>query len=216
MVWPAFHTGKDTAPIWRRRPAPMYRTGMNLRPILNARALAAAALLVATARAGQAQEFIPPDRRPSPPPPPSAEPGQATAETRGVFIDIFAFSTRAGAQVNRDGQAVLGSTIDLVQLGMPRLRLRPSFEVGFGRPEKSLGVNAEVIYRFQPDAAPAIPYVGLGVGYYDDGTTDFIWPTVALGFELPLRRSYNWLVEYHGLDGLKRSRFFIGLTTRGG
>lgn len=194
----------------------MYRKGMNLRAIRKAPLLAAAtALLMAAGRAAQAQEFIPPDRRPSPAPPPAENP-PVQSEPRGLFIDIFAFSTRAGAQVNRDGQAVLGSTVDLVQLGTPRFRLRPSFEVGFGQPEKSLGVNLEAIYRFQPDAAPAIPYVGLGAGYYDDGTTDFIWPTVALGFELPLRRSYNWLVEYHGLDGLKRSRFFIGLTTRGG
>ena len=193
----------------------MYRKGMNLRAIRNARLLAAAALLAAAGRAAQAQEFIPPDRRPSPAPPPAETP-PVQSEPRGLFIDIFAFSSRVGAQVNRDGQAVLGSTVDLVQLGIPRFRLRPSFEVGFGQPEKSLGVNIEAVYRFQPDAAPAIPYVGLGVGYYDDGATDFIWPTVALGFELPLRRSYNWLVEYHGLDGLKRSRFFIGLTTRGG
>ena len=196
----------------------MYRKGMNLRPIHQTLVLAGAAALVLAAPGAQAQEFIPPDRRPSPPAAPDSPPPPTTtqAETRGVFVDIFAFSTRAGAQVNKDGQAVIGSTVDLVQLGIPRLRLRPSFEVGFGQPEKSLGINVEAIYRFQPDAAPAIPYVGLGIGYYDDGVTEYGWPTVALGFELPLRRSYNWLVEYHGLDGLKRSRFFIGLTTRGG
>jgi hypothetical protein len=177
-------------------------------------ALAAAFLAFGSARL-RAQEFVPPDRRPpaqgtpgNPPPP--------APEQRGFRVNVFAFSTRAGAQVNKDGQAVLGSTIDLVQLGTPRLRIRPSFEVGFGRPEKSLGVNAEAVYRFQPDAAPAIPYIGLGVGYYDDGTTDHVWPTVALGFELPFRRQFNWLVEYHGLEGVKRSRFFIGLATRGG
>jgi len=188
---------------------------MNLRAIRQTLVLAGGAALVLAAPGAQAQEFIPPDRRPSPPPAPESPP-PAQAETRGVIVDIFSFSTRAGAQVNKDGQAVIGSTVYVMQLGMPRLRLRPSFEVGFGQPEKSLGVNVEVIYRFQPDAAPAIPYVGVGFGYYDDGVTEYGWPTVALGFELPLRRSYNWLVEYHGLDGLKRSRFFIGLTTRGG
>ena len=176
-------------------------------------ALAAAFLASGAARL-VAQEFVPPDRRQPAPaqgnaPPPAPEQG-------GLRVNVFAFSTRAGAQVNKDGQAVIGSTIDLVQLGTPRFRLRPSFEVGFGRPEKSLGANAEAIYRFQPDAAPAIPYIGLGIGYYDDGTTDHVWPTVALGFELPFRRQFNWLVEYHGLEGVKRSRFFIGLATRGG
>lgn len=171
------------------------------------------ALLALSASRAVAQEFVPPDRRPG-----GAQPAgpQSTAPGRSGFrVDIFAFSTRAGAQVNRDGQAVLGSTIDLVQLGTPRLRLRPSFEVGFGRPETSLGANAEVVYRFVGDNSPAIPYLGVGMGYYDDGATRNGWPTVALGFELPFRRSFNWLVEYHGLDGLKRSRFFVGLASRG-
>ena len=54
------------------------------------------------------------------------------------------------------------------------------------------------------------------MGYYDNGTTDYVWPTLALGFELQFTRTINWLVEYHALDRLGRSRFFIGLATRTG
>jgi len=172
----------------------------------------AVTLVVLAAAPAAAQEFVPPDRRPSGQPAPT----QDDYGPNGFYLDIMGFSTRAGAQVTKDEQAVLGSTVDLMQLYWPRLRLRPSFEVGFGRPNTSLGVNAEVIYRFQPDEAPAIPYVGLGAGYYDDGTTRHGWPTITLGFELPFRRSYNWLFEYHALDGLRRSRFLVGLATRGG
>ena len=43
-----------------------------------------------------------------------------------------------------------------------------------------------------------------------------MWPTVAMGFELPFSRHMNWLIEYHALDALRRSRFLVGLATRGG
>ena len=191
---------------------------MNLRVIHRPGLLAAAACLVMGATKAGAQEFVPPDRRPAAPPPsaPPDTPVPPPPQPGGVRVDVFGFSTRLGGQVNADGQVVLGSTVDLVQLGSPRLRIRPSFEVGFGRPETSLGANLEVLYRFQSDAAPAIPYVGVGWGYYDDGAVEHGWPTVALGFELPFKRSFNWLVEYHGLDGLRRSRFLLGLATRAG
>ena len=87
--------------------------------------------------------------------------------------------------------------------------------MGFSGSERSLAVNVEVVYRFQPDQAPAIPYVGLGLGYYDDTTATRVWPTVVMGFELTFSRNVNWLIEYHALDGLRRSRFLIGLSTRG-
>jgi hypothetical protein len=171
-------------------------------------ALAAAAAPVA------AQEFVPPDRGSHPvSQPASSSSGQSSS---GFKLDILGFSTRAGFQVNNGGQALLGSTVDLVQLGIPQVRARSSFEVGFGRPSTSIGVNEEIMYRFLADTAAAIPYIGLGVGYMDDNVVKRVWPTVAIGFELPFRRSMNWLVEYHALDALRRSRFFIGLATRGG
>ena len=170
-------------------------------------------LTIAAATPLCAQEFVPPDRRPAPP---SQAPAQQTAAPQsGFFVDVLGFSTRGGAQVNKGGQFVVGSTIDIAQLGSPQVRLRPSLETGFGSASTSVGVNVEVMYRFQPDAAPAIPYLGIGFGYYDDNTIKKGWPTVTMGFELPFKRTMNWLIEYHALDTLKRSRFFVGLATRG-
>jgi hypothetical protein len=169
-------------------------------------ALAALALTLA-AGAATAQEFVPPDQAQT------RSPGAAGS---GIRFGVLGFSTRGGGQVNKDGQGILGSTVDVMQLGSPQVRLRPSFEAGFGRSRKSLHIALEVLYRFQPDGAPAIPYLGAGVGYYDNGTTDFVWPTLAMGFELPFTRTINWLIEYHALDRLGRSRFFVGLATRSG
>ena len=74
----------------------------------------------------------------------------------------------------------------------------------------------EIIYRFQPDNAPAIPYLGIGIGHMSNcHSCTTVWPTIALGFELQLRPSFNWLIEYHALDRLGRHRFLVGLSTRG-
>jgi len=185
---------------------------MDTRSLTGAACLAAA-LLLAAGRLG-AQEFVPPDRRPGAPP--STPPAETASSAEGLRFDLLAFSTRGGAQLNKTEQFVLGSTLDVVQLWTPQARIRGSFEVGFGSPATSLGANAEIIYRLQPDRAPAIPYVGLGVGYYDDSAVQKVWPTVVMGFELKFRRSMNWLLEYHALDGLQQSRFLIGLATRPG
>ena len=165
---------------------------------------AALALLCCLAGPLAAQEFRPPDtgRR---------EPASQVTDPGCFCFGLFQFSTRAGGQFTKDEQAVIGTTVDIAELGSPQLRLRASGEVGFGRPEQSIGANAEVYWRFQPDRAPAIPYIGLGAGYYDDGSVDHVWPTVVLGFELPFRAGVHWLIEYHALDGLSRSRFLVGL-----
>lgn len=173
--------------------------------------LGALSLLVLTAPRARAQEFVPPDRSGRP----ANAPQSSAAADQSIRLGIFGFSTRAGMQVNKGSQGVIGSTVDVVEFGTPAVRLRPSFETGFGSSSYSLGINAEMIYRFQPDQAPAIPYLGLGIGYYNDTTSTKVWPTVVMGFELSFSRSINWLVEYHALDGLRRSRFLIGLTTRG-
>ena len=175
------------------------------------RAVALVTLLSAAAAPLMGQEFVPPDRGH---PATTSAPGPRNRD--GFRVDILGFSTRGGFQVNNGGQALLGSTVDLLQLGIPQVRGRTSFEIGFGRPNTSIGVNEEVIYRFLADTAAAIPYIGLGVGYMDDNTVKRVWPTVAIGFELPFRRTMNWLVEYHALDALRRSRFFVGLATRAG
>jgi hypothetical protein len=175
-------------------------------------ALAVALLMAAVLpRVLPAQEFIPPDRPPAQPQQP--QPG---ATPSGFIVGVLGFSTRAGAQINADNQVVLGSTIDIAQLGIPGLRLRPSFEVGFARPDKSLALNLEAVYRFTDDDAQAIPYIGAGIGYYDNSVTKKGWPTFVLGFELQYSRTMSWLLEFHALDGVDRSRILIGLATRGG
>ena len=119
--------------------------------------------------------------------------------------------------MSRDNQ-VLGSAIDVAQLGSPQVRLRPSFEFSGAGTSTALHLALEVIYRFQPDRAPAIPYVGLGAGYFSQPSTGrhTVWPTLVMGFELGFRPSFNWLLEYHSLDRLGRHRFLLGLSTRGG
>jgi len=172
------------------------------------RLAAIAVCLLAGASTLAAQEFVPPDQR-------GSEPSR-TQGTSSLVFGIFGFSTRGGGQLNEDEQGVVGSTVDIMQLGSPQVRLRPSFEMGFGRSRNSMHLALEAIFRLTPDDADAIPYVGAGLGYYDDGATDEVWPNLVIGFELPFQRGMNWLVEYHALDRLGRHRFLIGLATRGG
>lgn len=172
----------------------------------------AAALVAASAAQARAQEFTPPGGSSQ------STPGVAP----GVEFGILGFSTRAGIQVNRGTQGIIGSTVDVASLWSPQVRLRPSFEMGFGKYGKSLHGALEVIYRLQPDEAPAIPYLGAGLGYYDSGTSadttqphiQKVYINLVMGFELPFRPSFNWLFEYHSLDRLGQHRFLIGLATR--
>ncbi len=146
--------------------------------------------------------------------PPSGGGGSSLSGT-GFEMDLFSFSTRAGIDVSRPGAWVVGSTVDVAEMWSPRVRLRPSLEVSSDGSTVQLHWAGEVMYRFQPDDAPAIPYVGIGIGHMSrcSGCTT-LWPTVALGFELRFRPSFNWLIEYHALDRLGRHRFLIGLATR--
>ena len=158
--------------------------------------------LALASQAAGAQEFQPPA---------SAAPSSGA----GVRFDLLGFSTRAGADVRGGGSLVLGATFDVAELWSPMVRLRPSFEFGAGRTTTD-HVALEVVYRFQPDQADAIPYVGMGIGYFKvEGGAEKTWPTIVMGFELRFRPSFNWLLEYHALDRLDRHRFLIGLATRG-
>lgn len=165
--------------------------------------LVAVPLACATPRAS-AQEYIPPSR------------GGHSSAGNGFQVDLFSFSTRVGVDVSYPAQWVVGSTVDIAEMGSPRVRLRPSFEVSSDGSRIQLHWAGEVVYRFQPDDAPAIPYVGFGIGHMTRcGGCTTLWPTVVMGFELRFRPSFNWLVEYHALDRLGRHRFLIGLATRG-
>ena len=174
------------------------------------RVILVAGAVAASATPALAQEFTPPGGSSS-----QTSPGSADVE-----FGIFGFSTRAGMQVNRDVQGVIGSTFDVATLWSPQVRLRPSLELGFGRAAKSLHAAVEVVYRFQPDDAPSVPYLGVGVGYYDSGASatqaqvQKAFINLVMGFELPFRPTYNWLFEYHALDRLGQHRFLIGLATR--
>ncbi len=151
-----------------------------------------------------AQEFRPPSS------------GGSEATVNDLVVDLFAFSVRGGVDVTHGAQWVLGTSFDVAELWSPRVRFRPSVEIAStGGSTVTFHWAGEILYRFQPDNAPAIPYVGLGLGHMNNcaGCTT-IWPTVVIGFELQFRPAFNWLLEYHALDRLGRHRFLVGLSTR--
>jgi hypothetical protein len=161
------------------------------------------AALACAAAPAAAQEFQPPQ--------------SAGAAASGWRVDLLGFSSRAGIDVSQGGFLVLGSAVDIAQLGSPRVRLRPSFEYSSAGSTRALHLATEVVYRFQPDRAPAIPYAGLGLGYWmPNPGSQRLWLNMVIGFELAFRPSFNWLLEYHALDRLGRHRFLVGLSTRGG
>ncbi|HYU10181.1 MAG TPA: hypothetical protein VEK77_12480 [Gemmatimonadales bacterium] len=140
----------------------------------------------------------------------------------GTRIGLFGFGVRGGVDVRRSGQLVLGSTLDIGDLFSNRLRLRPSAEIGvFNGPNTYVG-NFELLWRFTNDEEVATPYIGAGLGLagHDGCGADpgcpGLWLNTAFGFELRYRSTFNWILEYHGMDRLRRHRFFIGLTTRRG
>jgi hypothetical protein len=160
--------------------------------------------LAVVAAPAAAQEFHPPS-------------GGAAAAPGGLAVDLYGFAVRGGLDVTHTARWVLGTSFDVAELWSPRVRLRPSVEIASDTGSAvTFHWAAEITYRFQPDNAPAIPYVGLGVGHMSTcHACTTIWPTIVLGFELQLRPSFNWLIEYHALDRLGRHRFLVGLSTRG-
>jgi hypothetical protein len=154
-----------------------------------------------------AQEFVPPKN-------PNAR--------TGTRLGLFGFGVRSGVDVRGAGQLVAGSTLDIGDLFTNRLRLRPSAEIGvFNGPTTYVG-NFEALWRFTPDEETATPYLGLGLALAGrqncgmDPNCPGIWLNVVFGFELRYRSTFNWLIEYHGMDAMRRHRFYVGLTTRRG
>ncbi len=140
----------------------------------------------------------------------------------GTRIGLFGFGVRGGVDFRRAGQLVMGTTLDLGDLFSSRLRLRPSAELGlFNGPNTYVG-SFEALWRFTGDEEVATPYLGLGVGLAgrDGCGTDpqcpGLWLNTVFGFELRYRSTFNWLLEYHGMDRMRRHRLYIGLTTRRG
>jgi len=168
----------------------------------------AIALLAVFPPALVAQQFSPP-------------PG-AAAPTTGTRLGLFGFGVRGGVDVSHGGQMVLGTTLDVGDLFTPRVRIRPSAEIGVFNGGNTYIGSLEALWRFTDDNQVAIPYVGAGVslaGHQDcgaDPSCPAVWVNLVLGFELHYKSSFNWLLEYHGMDALRQHRFYIGLTTRRG
>ena len=170
------------------------------------RGVAGLLLAGSAARAAAAQEFVPPKN----------------ATHSGTRIGLFGFGVRGGVDLRGSGQLVLGTTLDAGNLFSNRLRLRPSAEIGvFNGPNTYVG-SVDALWRFTEDEEVATPYVGLGfsVAGRTECSTDpqcpDLWLNLTFGFELRYRSTFNWLLEYRGMDALARHRIFVGLTTRRG
>ncbi|HXM38643.1 MAG TPA: hypothetical protein VN908_08300 [Gemmatimonadales bacterium] len=166
------------------------------------------ALLSALAVNGAAaQQFVPPKG-----------PGART----GTRIGLFGFGVRGGVDLRGDGQFVLGTTLDVGDLFTNRVRLRPSAEIGVFNGSNTYVGNFEALWRFTDDEEVATPYIGAGLGLAGrencgaDPQCPDVWFNLVFGFELHYRSTFNWLLEYHGMDALRHHRVYIGLTTRRG
>jgi hypothetical protein len=167
-----------------------------------------AILGLAVSGALRAQQFVPPEERASP--------------SSGIRLGLFGFGARLGVDFEGTNEAIVSVTLDAADLFTPQVRLRPSLEIGIGDSLGSYVGNLELMYRFTPDTEIAVPYVGFGLGLWSQqrcaSTPECpdLWAQFALGFELKMRDQINWLLEYHGENGLRRHRFLIGLATRRG
>jgi hypothetical protein len=149
--------------------------------------------------------------------PPKSE-GKAT----GTRIGLFGFGVRSGLDFKGAGQMVLGTTLDVGDLFSSRVRIRPSAEIGVFNGDNSYIGSLESLWRFTDDEEIATPYVGLGLSLagHDrcgaDPVCPALWVNFVFGFELHYRSTFNWLLEYHGMDTMRRHRLYVGLTTRRG
>lgn len=154
-----------------------------------------------------AQQFVPP---------------KSGATGTGTRIGLLGFGVRSGLDLEGDGQLVLGTTLDMGDLFSRRVRIRPSGEIGvFNGPNTYVG-SLETLWRFTDDEEVATPYVGIGFslagheGCGADPDCPDLWLNLVFGFELHYRSTFNWLLEYHGMDAMRRHRIYVGLTTRRG
>lgn len=141
----------------------------------------------------------------------------------GSAIGLYGFSARGGVDFTEDDQAVVSVALDMGHLFTPRLRLRPSADLGFlGGEDNTYLASFEVVYRLLDDREVAVPYLGTGMGLWgreacgDDPSCPGLWLQFVLGFEVRIRDRISWLMEYHPVDVFRRHRIMIGLTTRRG
>jgi hypothetical protein len=150
------------------------------------------------------------------------QPPGTTNTEKGTRIGLLGFGVRGGLDISGNDQFIAGATLDLGNLFTSRLRLRPSAELGVFNGTNTYVGSFEALFRFTDDNQLAQPYVGTGfslAGRDECGTTSdcpAVWLNLVFGFELHYRSTFNWLLEYHGMDLLRRHRFYVGLTTRRG
>ncbi|HEX4600071.1 MAG TPA: hypothetical protein VH116_01660 [Gemmatimonadales bacterium] len=154
-----------------------------------------------------AQEFHPPPVRRS---------------DHGTRIGLMGFGVRSGIDLAGKSQLVLGVALDAGHVYTSRFRLRPSAEIGVFNGLNSYIGSFEGVYRLTGDEASATPYAGAGfsVAGHDRCGTDAacpdLWVNLLVGLEFHYRSTFNWLLEYHAMEGFRHNRFYIGLTTRRG
>jgi hypothetical protein len=164
-------------------------------------------LAMVTIAAPAAQEFHPPPVR---------------SAGDGTRLGLLGFGVRSGVDLSGNTQFIFGVTLDAGNLVISRFRLRPSGEIGVFNGVNSYVGSLEGIYRFTGEAQAATPYAGGGfslVGHDrcgSDPDCPDVWLDVVVGVELHYRSTFNWLLEYHGMDGFRHHRFYAGLTTRRG
>jgi hypothetical protein len=170
------------------------------------RAALLACFLALTAVPAGAQDFQPPE--------------DASSSPRGTHLGLYGFGVRGGLDFTENGRLALGVTLDLGQLFVERVRLRPSGELSvFNGPNVYVG-SLEALYYFTRPADRTRPYAGVGLGVAGsaacsgDPDCPDLWLNVVLGFELRFRPAFDWLLEYHGMDLLRENRIHVGLTTR--
>lgn len=149
-------------------------------------------------------------------------PPPRSAAHSGTRLGLFGFGIRGGIDFRKSSQLVLGGALDLGDLFSNRIRLRPSAELGVFNGSNTYVGSFEALWRFTADENVATPYIGggLGIAGRDGCGTDpqcpDLWFNTVFGFELRYRSTFNWLIEYHGLDLMRHNRIYIGLTTRRG
>jgi hypothetical protein len=140
----------------------------------------------------------------------------------GTQIGLFGFGVRGGLDVAGKGQVVAALALDVGNVGVQRLRLRPSAEIGILNGANTYAGNFELLYRFTGDNEAVTPYAGAGLalaGHADCGSDSgcpSVWVNAVAGVEVRYRSTFNWLLEYHPMDVFRHNRFYLGLTTRRG
>lgn len=149
-------------------------------------------------------------------------PPKSSGAGKGTRIGLFGFGVRTGLDFKDEGQLLLGTTLDMGNLFSNRVRLRPSAEVGVFNGENTYVASFEALWRFTDDDQVATPYLGTGLSLGGHGNCGLdpdcpsLWLNLVFGLELHYRSTFNWLLEYHGMDAMRRHRLYVGLTTRRG